>query len=110
MTLEITGGVSVCIVTALRRVALRALRTHLLSGQQQTERVMERATLTPEDDAELRRLLSKFDSLTVQQGINIQKYGMDSSEFRATEQAISDISRRIRQIRGIPADQDWRTW
>jgi hypothetical protein len=71
---------------------------------------MEHTTLTPEEDAELRRLSADYDAATAQQSIIIEKHGMDSPEFRAGEQVISDISRRIRQIRGVPPDQDWRAW
>lgn len=72
---------------------------------------MRHTTLTPEkEDAELRRLFTDYDAAIAQQSINIEKHGMDSPEFRAREQVISSISRRIRQIRGISADQDWRTW
>jgi hypothetical protein len=71
---------------------------------------MERTTLTPEESAELQRLQREYDAATARQAAIISTHGMTSPEFLDLERVIGDISRRIREIRRIPPDQDWRAW
>jgi hypothetical protein len=71
---------------------------------------MERQVFTPEEGEELQRLQAEHASLTAQAQAAIARYGMDSPEFEALDRAAGERARRIKEIRGIPADADWTSY
>ncbi|MDA8190952.1 MAG: hypothetical protein M0Z68_05675 [Gammaproteobacteria bacterium] len=67
---------------------------------------MTRNVISLEEGAELRRLLAEHTEATLYAGAILNKYGMESAEFREADKATGLLWRRIREIQGL-SDQHW---
>jgi hypothetical protein len=71
---------------------------------------MARATISPEEDAELNRLREKHRIAVERGAVMLARHGMASSEFAEAEKATGELSRRIRALEGIAPDTHWMAW
>jgi hypothetical protein len=63
-------------------------------------------TLTPEEGAELNRLLAEHAEAGVRAGAVLAKHGMESPEFREADAATGALWVRIRELQGM-AGKSW---
>jgi|HubBroStandDraft_5_1064220.scaffolds.fasta_scaffold2866385_1 hypothetical protein len=67
---------------------------------------MARSVISPEEGAELERLMKQYPAALEQGAVVLAKKGMDSPEFAAADAATGKLWTRIRELQGM-AGKHW---